>query len=464
MDSGTYDRLKGKLEGITGAAYVRSEPFDLEKYGRDETEDLLMLPDIAVLPGSEDEVAQILRLASELCVPVTPRGGGTGLSGGALPIRKGICLSLERMNAIVEIDEANMMVRAQPGVITATLQEAVEAKGLFYPPDPASRESCTLGGNLAEDAGGPRAMKYGVTSAYVRGLRAVLPDGEIISCGGKTLKDVAGYSLTQLLISSEGTLAVITEACLRLIPLPPYRRTLLAPFDELDAAARSIPAVMNRGIIPSALELMERPALEAVQSHLGVTVPHSDAAAHLLIEIDGFDAAAMARDVERCCEILADQGARDVLFAESRAKQEALWKTRRSIGEAVKSVSAYRELDTAVPRMMIPELVRLTHEVCNRHGVRLICYGHAGDGNLHMNVLIGDLTPKQWRERIPKVTQEVFAHVTRLGGTITGEHGVGIVAKPYLKDAIGARNVALMKGIKNVFDPRGILNPGKIFD
>lgn len=463
MDNGTYDRLKDKLIDIVGEAHVRIERFDLEKYGRDETEDLLMMPDIAVLPGSEEEVSKILRLASELQVPVTPRGGGTGLSGGALPAHGGISLSLERMNQILEIDEANMMVRVQPGVITAVMQDAVEEKGLFYPPDPASRESCTIGGNLAEDAGGPRAMKYGVTSAYVRGLRAVLPSGEVIASGGKTLKDVAGYSLTQLLLSSEGTLAVITEACLRLIPLPPLRRTLLAPFDDLDAAARSVPAVMNRGIVPCALEFMERPALEAVQSHQGVTVPHGDAAAHLLIEIDGFDADVMDGDVEKCCDILMDQGARDVLFAEGRAKQEELWKTRRSIGEAVKSVSAYRELDTAVPRMKIPEVVRLTHEVCDRYGVELICYGHAGDGNLHMNVLIGDLTMEQWQERIAKVTREVFDRVTRLGGSITGEHGVGLVASPYLEDAIGSRNVALMKGIKEVFDPQGILNPGKIF-
>jgi glycolate oxidase len=303
-----------------------------------------------------------------------------------------------------------------------------------------------------------------VTSAYVRGLRAVLPSGEVIACGGKTLKDVAGYNLCQLILSSEGTLAVITEATLRLIPLPPLRRTLLAPFDDLDDAARSVPAVINGGIVPAALEFMERPALEAVQQHLGTKVPHADAAAHLLVEMDGFDESLLDREVERACEILSEHGARDVLFAAARARQEALWKTRRAIGEAVKSTSAYRELDTAVPRMKIPDLVRKTHTICDRHGVRLICYGHAGDGNLHMNILIGDLTRKEWKERIHEVTQEVFDTVTRLGGSITGEHGVGLIAKPYLKKALGHRNVELMKGIKKIFDPSGILNPGKIFD
>lgn len=456
--------LIDRLEAVVGPEHVITEPHELEKFAKDETEDLKMLPDVAVKPATEEEVSAIVRLASELGVPVTPRGGGTGLSGGALPAQGGISLSCERMNAIVEIDEANMVVRVQPGVITAVLHEAVEEKGLFYPPDPASRESCTLGGNLAEDAGGPRAVKYGVTSAYVRGLRAVLPSGAVISCGGKTLKDVAGFNLCQLIVSSEGTLAVITEATLRLLPLPPHRRTLLAPFDDLDDAARSVPAVINEGIVPAALEFMERPALEAVEQHLGVKVPHADAAAHLLIEMDGFDEGLMDREVERACEILVERGARDVLFATARAKQEALWKTRRSIGEAVKSVSTYRELDTAVPRMKIPELVRRTHKICDKHGVRLICYGHAGDGNLHMNILISELTSEEWKKRIHEVTCEVFDTVTELGGSITGEHGVGLIAKPYLRKALGHRNVELMKGIKRVFDPAGILNPGKIFD
>jgi glycolate oxidase len=418
---------------------------------------------VAVIPASEAEVAAVLRIASEGSIPVTPRGGGTGLSGGALAVRKGICLSLERMDAILEIDEDNMMARVEPGVITAILQDAVEAKGLFYPPDPASRESCTLGGNLAEDAGGPRTLKYGVTSNYVRGLRAVLPSGEITSTGGKLLKDVAGYNLTQVLVGSEGTLAIITEATLKLLPLPPYRRTLLIPFDSLDAAARSVPAVINQGVVPAALEFMERPALEAVAAHLDITVPHGDAAAHLLMELDGFDTATLDKEIGKANQVLMDQGARDVLYAESRARQEALWKTRRSLGEAVKSVSMYRELDTAVPRMKIPELVRKTHTICDSHGVSLICYGHAGDGNLHMNVLIGDLSPSEWRDRIEKVTAEVFDLVTSLGGSITGEHGVGLTARPYLRRALGNRNVDLMMGIKKVFDPQGILNPGKIF-
>jgi len=458
------DMLDQKLEEIVGKKYLLTDPIDIDKYGRDETEDLVMTPDIVVLPASEDELSRIMALATDLNVPVTPRGGGTGLSGGALPIKGGICLSIERMNKILDIDEKNMMVRVQPGVITSELHDAVEKRGLFYPPDPASKESCTIGGNLAEDAGGPRAVKYGVTSAYVKGLRAVLPSGEIISCGGKLLKDVAGYNLTQLLVGSEGTLAVITEATLRLIPKPKYRRTVLVPFDSLDDAARAVPGVFAKGVTPSALEFMEQPAILAVQDHLGVKVPDADAKAHLLMELDGFDLNVLEKELEEACKIMMEAGARDVLFAESSVRQDELWKTRRSIGEAVKSLSAYRELDASVPRFKIPELVRRTHAICNRHNVKLICYGHAGDGNLHMNIIIGDLSIPEWKKRIKKVTGEVFKETVALGGAITGEHGVGLIAKPYLEEAIGRLNVDLMRGIKKVFDPTGILNPGKIFD
>lgn len=464
MNSIPKKELKDALEAAVGPHYVVANADDLDKYAKDETEDLSMPPDLAVLPASEEEAARVLRIASDFEVPVTPRGGGTGLSGGALAVRGGICLSLERMNAILEIDEANMMVRAQPGVITSELHNAVEERGLFYPPDPASRESCTLGGNLAEDAGGPRALKYGVTSSYVRGLRAVLPSGEVIYTGGKMLKDVAGFNLSQLLVGSEGVLALITEATLRLLPLPPFRRTLLAPFDTLEDGARSVPAVINKGIVPAALEFMERPAVEAVEAHLNVKVPHNDAESHLLIELDGFEMDLLEKEMEKACEVLTEGGARDVLLADSQSRQDELWKTRRAIGEAVKSTSVYRELDTAVPRMKIPELIRKTHVICERHGTRLICYGHAGDGNLHMNVMIGNLTPAQWEDRIPKVTEEVFEAVKNLGGSITGEHGVGLTMKPYLRRAVGDRNVELMKGIKKVFDPKGILNPDKIFD
>jgi glycolate oxidase len=307
-------------------------------------------------------------------------------------------------------------------------------------------------------------VKYGVTSAYVKGLRAVLPTGEIISTGGKLLKDVAGYCLTQLLVGSEGTLAVITEATLRLLPLPPHRRTALVPYDSLEDAARAVPAIMMQGIVPAALEFMEQPAVLAVEDHLNVKVPHSDAAAHLLMELDGFHRDLLDKEMEKAAEVLLEAGARDVLFPEGRAKQEELWKTRRAMGEAVKSICAYRELDTAVPRFRIPDLVKKTHAICDEQGVKLICYGHAGDGNLHMNVLLGDLNSSEWESRVDTVTRKVFEATTALGGTITGEHGVGIVAKPYLAKAIGHKNVELMKKIKNDFDPFGILNPGKIFD
>ncbi|MBU0755382.1 MAG: FAD-binding protein [Planctomycetes bacterium] len=463
MEQCKVQEISKQLQEVVGTSHLLNDPFELEKYGHDETEDLKKTPDWVVRPASEIEVSEVLKIASHHKIPVTPRGAGTGLSGGAVPILGGIILSLERMNKILEIDEKNLVARVEPGVITAVLQEAVEARNLFYPPDPASRESCTLGGNLAEDAGGPRAVKYGVTSAYVRGLRAVLPSGEAIACGGKTLKDVAGYNLLQLLLSSEGTLAVITEAFLRLIPLPPFRRTLLAPFNDLDKAAKAVPSIINQGIVPSALEFIERSALKAVEAMKEIHVPYPDAAAHLLIEIDGFHASLLDQEAERCAECLAGQGAEDVFIAESRARQDELWRARRAMGEAVKKHPLYRELDTAVPRFHIPDLVRATHRICSRHGVELICYGHAGDGNLHMNILAGPLSKEEWLQRIDLVAQEVFKEVKRLGGTITGEHGIGWTMRPYLKKAVGKKNVALMKSIKDVFDPHGILNPGKIF-
>lgn len=451
------------LTRICGAPHVLSAEEALQAYGHDETEDLSFLPEVVVKPASAAEISQVLSLATAGRIPVTPRAGGTGLSGGALPVHGGIVLSLERLNRIIGIDTANLQAEAEPGVVTQTFQDAVEAQGLYYPPDPASRGSCTLGGNLAECAGGPRAVKYGVTKDYVIGLEAVLPSGEIITTGGRVLKNVSGYNLTQLLIGSEGTLAVITRIIFRLIPLPRFRRVLLVPFGSLEAAAESVAGIFQAGITPSALEFMERAAVAAAEERQGKKFPSSTAEAQLLVEVDGNSAGALDRDIEVIAEVVTSHGAADILIADDSRKVADVWALRRGIGEAVKSISAYREEDTVVPRAQLPRLVRGVKEICRRSGITSICYGHAGDGNVHVNLLKGRMDDGAWDAGIEETIREIFRLTVSLGGTISGEHGIGYTQKAYLPIALSAAEIGLMKGVKQAFDPAGILNPGKIF-
>lgn len=451
------------LRSIVGEAYVRVDDDALDKYASDETEDFVFRPDAAVLPSTTEEVSRILEAAWRRNVPVTPRAGGTGLSGGALPIHGGIVLGVERMDRIIEIDRDNLMAVVEPGVITQALQETVEKLGLYYPPDPASRGSCLIGGNLAECAGGPHAVKYGVTKDYVLGIEAVLADGTIIRHGGKLLKNSTGYNLTQLIVGSEGTLAVITKIFLKLVPLPKHRTLLLVPFPTLESAARTVPALMNAGITPSVLEFMERDAVKASEKHLGVAVPNSDAAAQLIVELDGDDGEAIRRSAEEVCRIALEQGASDVLLADSSVKQNEIWTMRRATGEAVKSISVYKEEDTVVPRFNLVPLLLGVKEIAHRYGITTICYGHAGDGNLHVNILKMDMSDIEWNESLDPAIREIFELTISLGGTISGEHGIGYSQKRYLPIAFSADEIDLMKRIKRAFDPKGILNPGKIF-
>jgi glycolate oxidase len=453
----------GFFRSVVGEKYVITGGDDLEPYTHDESEDLRFPPDAAVKPGSTDEVSRVLRRCTDRGIAVTPRGGGTGLSGGALCVSGGVSLSLERMNRILEIDTKNLMAVVQPGVVVETLHNEVEDIGLFYPPDPASRGSCFIGGNLAECAGGARAMKYGVTKDYVLGVEAVLPDGTVFRSGGKLLKNVTGYNLTQLLIGSEGTLAVITEIILKLIPRPVYRRTLLAPFDSLEVAAAAINAVFMNRIVPCAVEFMERDAIQAAERMLDRSFPYSDSEALLLLELDGNDLETIGREIEKVGEILLDSGAKDVLVAESDARQKDMWDMRRSLGEAVKKISAYKEEDTVVPRAALPQLMRALKEISKRHGFTTICYGHAGDGNIHANIIKGDMDDGRWRNQLPILIADIHRAVVGMGGMISGEHGIGYTQKIYLPIALSAAEIAIMKAIKNVFDPKGILNPGKIF-
>lgn len=450
------------LAAIVGAEYVKTDAETLEVHGQDETEDLLYLPAVVVEPGNTAEVAAVMRLASEHGIPVTPRGGGTGLSGGALPVAGGICLSMKRFNRILEIDTRNLQATVEPGVITQKFQEAVEEAGLSYPPDPASRGSSFIGGNLAECAGGPHAVKYGVTKDYVLGIEAVLPNGEIFTTGARVLKNVTGYNLTQLIIGSEGTLAVITKIHVRLVPQTRIRKVVLVAFDTLEDAAAAVASIFQRGITPSAMEFLERAAVQAAEERQGKKFPNGTAAAQLLIEVDGNHEDALTEEITAIAEVVEQHHAADILLAEDRAKVEEVWALRRGIGEAVKGISAYKEEDTVVPRAHLPQLVKGVKEICAKYGITSICYGHAGDGNVHVNILKNTLDEATWERVNDPAIREIFALTVSLGGTISAEHGIGFTQRSYLPIALNEVELRLMREIKRVFDPRGILNPGKI--
>ncbi|NOZ79541.1 MAG: FAD-binding protein [Acidobacteria bacterium] len=454
--------LADGLGGILSGDEWTVEREELEAYGHDETEDLSFLPEVVVRPKDPGAVPAILELAHRLKVPVTPRGGGTGLSGGALPVRGGIVLSLDRCDRILEIDTGNMVAVVEPGVITQVLQEEVERVGLYYPPDPASRGSCTIGGNLAENAGGPHAVKYGVTSDYVMGLEVVLANGKVLHCGGARRKDVAGYDLAKLFVGSEGTLGIITRATLRLVPQPEERAVLLASFSSLRSGLDGVLAVF-KGLTPSACELLERDAVEAAARHLGRPVPVPGAEALIVMEVDGFTRDDVERQMVTAGERLEAAGAVDVRVAMTRKEREELWALRAATGEAVKAISTYKEEDCSVPRSRIGELVMGVKEIARRAGIRTICYGHAGDGNIHVNILRMDADEATWRDRLPAVIEEIFSLTVKLGGSITGEHGIGWTQRRYLPLQLGPVEMETLKAIKDALDPDAILNPGKIF-
>jgi glycolate oxidase len=451
------------LKSIVGNENVLIDEDSLKLYSEDETEDLSFFPDVIVSPLSAQEVSGILKIANQYKLPVTPRGGGTGLSGGALAVHGGICLSLGRMNRILEIDEKNFQAVVEPGVITQVFQEEVEKRGLFYPPDPASRGSCQLGGNLAECSGGPRAVKYGVTKDYVLGIEAVLPTGEIINAGGRVLKNVTGYNLTQLIIGSEGTLAIITKIIFRLIPLPRHKKVILAAFGSLEDATDAVAKIFQRGITPSAIEFMEKAAVKAAEERQNKKFPNGDAEAQLFIEVDGNYPEQLDNDIMQIGEVVEQFNPLDVVLAEDEQKVQDVWALRRGIGEAVKSISPYKEEDTVVPRANMTKLVKGVKEICAKYGITSICYGHSGDGNIHVNLLKDKLDDDTWEKNMDKAIREIFELTVSLGGTISGEHGIGFSQKAYLPIAIKETELELMKRIKKTFDPNGILNPGKIF-
>jgi glycolate oxidase len=452
------------FQQILGERCITNEALRAD-YGHDHTEDLLFVPEVVLKPETTEEVSKIMRFCYENNIAVTPSGARTGLSGGALPIHGGVVLSMERFNKIIEIDEKNHQVTVEPGVITQVLQEAVREVGLFYPPDPASKGSCFIGGNVSENSGGPKAVKYGVTKDYVLNLEVVLPNGEIIWTGANVLKNATGYNLTQLIVGSEGTLGVLTKIVLRLIPHPTDDLLMLVPFYDAEKACEAVAAIFRAGITPSGLEFMERDALLwTMKYETEATIEVKDNhAAHLLIEVDGFDVDALMRTCEDIMIVLENFDTDEIMFAESQAQKDQLWKLRRKVGEAVKAHSVYKEEDTVVPRYELPKLLSAVKRIGNQYGFKSVCYGHAGDGNLHVNIIKGELSDEFWNNELTKAISELFQEVIALGGTISGEHGIGLVQKPYMSIAFNEVQLNLMRSIKNVFDPKGILNPGKIF-
>lgn len=451
---------------IEGVEHVLVDEESLANNAFDHTEDLKYLPEVVIEPYTVAAISSIMAYCNSNNIPVTPRGAGTGLSGGALPVYGGVVLNMKRFNKLVKLDKRNLQVIVEPGVITQELQELVSAEGLFYPPDPASKGSCFIGGNVAENSGGPKAVKYGVVKDYVLNLEVVLPNGDVIWTGANVLKNATGYNLTQLLVGSEGTLGVITKIVLRLIPAVKHNMLVLVPFRSAIEACAAVNAIFLAGYTPSCMEFMERDALEWSMKYAGETVLKlpEDIQAHLLIEVDGNEVELLYKDIEGITEVLSKFDIGEVLFADSHEQKEMLWSLRRKVGEAVKSNSIYKEEDTVVPRAELPELLDTVKKIGEEYGFTSVCYGHAGDGNLHINIIKGDMSDDDWNNKLTDGISVLFKEVVKLGGTISGEHGIGLVQKGYMPIAFSSAQLGLMKQIKNIFDPKGILNPGKIFE
>ena len=454
------------LQKIVGKQNIYTDEENLLEYGHDETESLSFPPNVLVKPENTSQVAQIMKLAFENIIPVTPIGARTGLSGGSLCVSGGIGLSMEKFNNILKIDEDNLQVVVEPGVITQELQDEVSKKGLYYAPDPASKGSCFIGGNIAENSGGPRALKYGVTSDFVLNLEVVLPNGKIINTGANTLKNSTGYNLTQLIVGSEGTLGIVTKATLKLLPLPKYNKLILVSFKSAIDACAAVSSIFKVGVIPSAIEFMDRLAVDFTIKYIDEAKLDLDdeVEALLLIEVDGNNPDILMNDLEKIIKVVENHNSSEnILFAEDEAQKESLWFIRRRIGEAVKINSIYKEEDTVVPRFELPSLLSGVKEIGKKYGFQSVCYGHAGDGNLHVNIIKGDLTDDQWNIELTKAIREIFQLTVSLGGTISGEHGIGWVQKEYMDIPFSDTEIELMKSIKKTFDPKNILNPNKIF-
>ncbi len=455
------ETLVKQLEGIVGREGVLCSPEDLAVYSYDGTF-AEYRPDVVVLPRTTEQVSQVVTLAACERIPIVTRGMASGLAAASVPFGGGITLATTRMNRILEIDEENRTTLVEAGVVTADLQAEVEKRGLFYPPDPSSNRHSTIGGNIACNAGGPRCLKYGVTGDYVMGLTVVLGDGRVLKTGGKLIKDVVGYDLNALFTGSEGTLGIITESLLRLVAKPRFVQTARAEFVSLADASRTVNAILSAGIVPATLELMDETAIACIEEamHLGLPL---DVEAILIIEADGADEQTVLREIEAIAKICRETGAREVRVAKDEAERAALWKGRRSVSPSLarKAPNKLGE-DITVPRSAIPEAVRRIKAISAKYGLPIVIFGHAGDGNLHPNILFDKRNPEQWA-RIEPMVGEIFDTALSLGGTLSGEHGVGVLKRPYMERALGAVSIEMQKRIKQVLDPLNILNPGKVF-
>ena len=458
--------ILAQIKSIVGAAYVFTDEESFEKYGRDETEKLHYSPAVVVKPRKAEEISALMQLANKHLIPVTPRGAGTGLTGGALPHLGGLVIAMERFNSILDIDERNLQVTTEPGVITEVLQNAVKEKGLFYPPDPASKGSCFIGGNISENSGGPKAVKYGVVKDYVLNLEIVLPTGEIIWTGSNVLKNATGYNLTQLIVGSEGTLGIVTKIVLRLIPHPKFDLLMLAPFDSLEKASEAVSAIFRAGITPSAMELMEIESIKLASKlceSTAITIT-DNLAAHLIIEVDGNDKDVLMKDMEAIADVLSNFEVGELYFAEDAQQKTELWKIRRKANEASVAAGYTIEEDTVVPRAELPKLIKGVKALAAENGFKVVSYGHAGDGNLHVRINHPLYKKSYENQVIQDILFKIFELVKSLGGTISGEHGIGLIQKSFMPVMFDPITMELMKGIKKVFDPNHILNAGKIFD
>jgi glycolate oxidase len=458
-----------ELSAIVGERFVITESEKMAAYSHDEVAgpEHAHMPEAVVKPLTAEEVAAVMKLANRRRIPVTPRGAGSGLSGGAVPVHGGIVLSLERMDRILETDQENMMAVVEPGVVTNEINERLKPLGLFYAGYPMSLETCCIGGNVAENAGGGKAVKYGVTERYVLGLQVVTPTGEIVELGGKRLKDVTGYNLVKLMVGSEGTLGVITRIVLRLLPVPRHQVALLAPFPDVHAAIAVVPKIMTQaGVIPAAIEFMDEPSVRASCDYLNEHLPHAGNGAMLLIEVDGPDEETVRREYEGIGELCLAGGALEVYVADNHATRERLWRIRRNIAEALKVASPHQSLeDIVVPTASIPKIMPDLERIAERYGVQIPCYGHAGDGNLHATVVKDPADSlEQWQKKLPQVLTDLYTAAKALGGTISGEHGIGSKRKGFMGLVASEAELEMMRRIKRALDPNNVLNPGKIFD
>lgn len=455
--------ILAEIKNAIGDENVFIDDESLANYAHDETEDLKYFPELVVKPKDTAGVSALLKICNQYKVPVTPRGGGTGLSGAALPVFGGVLLSMERFKSIIDIDTENLQATVEPGVITEVFINAVAEKGLLYPVDPSSKGSCFIGGNVAHGSGGPRVVKYGTIREYILNLEIVLANGDVIWTGANTLKYASGYNLTQLMIGSEGTLAVVTKIVTKLIPAVSQNVLMLASFATNEQACAAVSAIFRAGITPSALEFMERKGVEWVIKFDDIKFDLKDEVnAFLMIEFDGDDLDAIFKDCEKVNMVLEEFGCTEVLFADTAQQKEDIWRMRRTMAESVKSNSVYKEEDTVVPRAALPKLVNGIKEIGAKYGFESVCYGHAGDGNLHINIIKAGMSDEDWKHKLKDGIVEIFELTAALGGTISGEHGIGLVQKDYMSIKYSEIHLNLMRNIKAVFDPNGILNPGKI--